>query len=266
MRTSCGRGVTIGKIEESGARMANPSTYSHASIALAAMLAVLAVLGTAEPPAATGTLEGVVRLGGDSVPGPTLIANTTDPGICGEHQSLQDLLVSEAGRGVANVIVSLVGAPEGASARSSRGARGTLVLDNVDCRFEPHASVLTTGDTIVATNSDEVLHTVHFYGARRGNLSLPRRGITRTSTVDRAGMIVVRCDVHGWMQAFVRVDPHPFHAVSGRDGRFRILDIPPGEHTFEFWHERLGTRTETVRIRPGETTVLEIEYAPESGS
>lgn len=70
----------------------NRSTYSHGLVSLAAIPAVL---------------------------------NTTDPAVCGESQSLEDLLVSEANRGVANVIVSLVGVLEDVAGRSSRGGAGT---------------------------------------------------------------------------------------------------------------------------------------------
>ncbi len=73
-------------------------------------------------------------------------------------------------------------------------------------------------------------------------------------------MIVVKCDVHGWMQAFIRVDAHPFHAVTSPEGAFRIPNIPEGEYSVELWHEKLGTQRATVRIEAGETTTLDAEY------
>lgn len=204
-----------------------------------------------------GALEGFVRLAGDTIPQPTRVANTTDPGVCSELQSLEDLLLSERTRGLRNVIVALIDVPESAASTS---VPEQIVLDNRDCRFEPHVSVLTTGSTIVAANSDPLLHTVHYYGALRKNLSLPRQGIRRPQIVEEPGMIVVKCDVHGWMQAFIRVDAHPFHAVTGPEGAFRIVNIPEGEYTVELWHEKLGTQRTTVRIEAGETTTLEAEY------
>jgi len=210
--------------------------------------------------AASGVLEGVVRLGGDALPGPTIIVNATDPDVCGDRQSLEDLLVSERERGVANVIVSVAGVPAGGDGDSPSHKPGSLVLDNVDCRFAPHVGVLVPGDSIVARNGDDVLHTVHYYGALERNLSLPRAGIRRSVTAERPGTIIVKCDVHGWMQAFIRVDPHPYHAVSRSDGSFRIEGIPAGEYTVELWHERLGALEKVVRIRAGETAILDAEY------
>ena len=117
------------------------------------------------------------------------------------------------------------------------------------------------GSTVEAVNSDPILHTTHFYGAVERNIALPVKGVRIKRRVDAAGMIVIKCDVHGWMQAFIRVDAHPYHAVSDASGWFRIGNIPPGSYTLEAWHEKLGSQEITVRIEGGETEHMEVEYA-----
>ena len=62
----------------------------------------------------------------------------------------------------------------------------------------------------------------------------------------------------------MRVDVHPFHAVTDAAGSFRMAGVPAGELVLHAWHEKLGDRRETVRIRPGEVTTLSIEYSTES--
>lgn len=213
-------------------------------------------------PREAGSLEGIVRLAGQRVPQPTVVANTTDPDICGRDQTLEDLLVDREGRGVQNVIVSLANVPAAAVPPT---APQRLVLDNRECRFVPHVAAVTVASTLVATNSDSILHNTHLYGPVRSNIALPFEGMTVTRTLDRPGMIAVKCDVHGWMEAYVRVDSHPFHAVTDERGRFRIEGIPPGEYRVDLWHERLGQQERTVRITSGETTVLVFTYAAEGG-
>jgi hypothetical protein len=61
-------------------------------------------------------------------------------------------------------------------------------------------------------------------------------------------MVPLRCDVHGWMNAYAGVVPHPFFAVSAADGSFTIKGLPPGAYTIEAWHERLGTQTMKVTV------------------
>ena len=205
-----------------------------------------------------GTLEGLVTLVGEVVPGPTLIRNTTDPEACGSSHSLEDLVVSRDNLGIRHAIVALADVP---AERVPTSAPERLVLDNVDCSFSPHASVLTVGSTIEAVNSDPILHTVHVYGALEANLSLPVEGARRTRVLDRPGMLIVKCDVHAWMQAFIRVDEHPFHAVSDSRGAFRIADVPAGSYTLEAWHESLGSQARRVEIEAGKTTYLELRYS-----
>ncbi len=57
-----------------------------------------------------------------------------------------------------------------------------------------------------------------------------------------------KCDVHGWMNAYVNVVPHPFFAVTKDDGSFEIKGLPAGSYTLELWHERLGTQTLPVTV------------------
>ena len=206
----------------------------------------------------TGALEGFVRLAGESRPASTRVRNTTDPEACGLEHSLEDLLVSAETRGVQHVIATLVDVPtDGVRDRPPQ----RLVIDNHECRFVPHVAVARVGDTIVAKNSDPVMHTTHYYGSLRSNVALPSQGMMVSRVLQRPGMITVLCDVHGWMRAIIRVHEHRFHAVSDELGLLRISGIPPGSYTLELWHERLGTQQVEVEIRPDETARLDIEYA-----
>lgn len=219
--------------------------------------------GGGEPPEPrpgrpTGHIEGTVVLAGERLPEPTHVTNTTDPAVCGERHTLEDLVVSPEGRGVRYAIVAVRDVPADAIIPPSEPGR--VSMNNVDCRFSPHAAVATVGATVEAVNSDPTLHTTHLYGPANFNISLPREGTRSTRTLERAGTYIVKCDVHGWMQAFIRVDPHPFHAVTGEDGAFRIRDVPVGNYVVEVWHERLGTRELEVRVEKGATSQLDVAY------
>ncbi|MBI3263719.1 MAG: hypothetical protein HYZ58_11300 [Acidobacteria bacterium] len=166
--------------------------------------------------------------------------------------------MSSRSRGVQNVIVALTDVP---AEKIPPLLPDRLVLDNRQCSFFPHVSVLTTGSAIEATNSDPILHTTHLYGPLEANIALPLKDQRVQRTVESAGLIIVKCDVHGWMQAFVRVDPHPFHDVSASSGAFRVSSVPPGDYTLEAWHEKLGTKRIRVQIRGGETKRVALEYS-----
>jgi hypothetical protein len=82
-------------------------------------------------------------------------------------------------------------------------------------------------------------------------VSLGRPGATRDVRVDRPDVAVsVRCDLHPWMQAWLGVVDHPYFAVTGADGRYRLADVPPGDYTVAVWHERFGTQETSVTVVP----------------
>lgn len=203
----------------------------------------------------TGDIEGRVLLLGDEVPEPTRIENTTDPEVCGTRHTLEDLQIS-ANRGIQHAILVVRNAPAIPS-----GDPGRLVLDNVGCRFSPHAAVMVAGATLETLNSDSVLHTTHLYGPAEWNASLPAKGVRNRKRLEESGLYAVRCDVHGWMQATIRVDPHPFHAVTDESGAFRIERLPAGRYTLEAWHERLGSREAEVEVESGTTASVVVEYS-----
>jgi plastocyanin len=209
-----------------------------------------------------GVLDGVALLSAGPLPSPQEVENTTDPEVCGRVHNLDDLLVSPGRRGIANVIVSLIGVP---SEHFPAPDPDHFVLDNRNCRFVPHAAVLTSGTIIELTNSDLTLHTVHLYGPSQDNISLPFQGMSVSKRLLAEGIYQVKCDVHGWMQAFIRVDTHPFHSVTDSSGTFQISGIPAGNYALEAWHERLGFHRSPVEIRAGKTTNVEFEFVNPEG-
>lgn len=203
-----------------------------------------------------GAIEGRVLFQGEEIPRSVRVRNTTDPHECGEVQSLENILVSP-NREIGNTVISVrdVPVPPGYAAPTS-----TLVLDNRECQFEPHVAVLTTGSSIETTNSDAITHTVHIYGLFNLNVALGPGQSRFVRRLDRPGWYIVKCDLHGWMQAYLRVDEHPFHAVSSSDGSFRILNLPAGSYRLEAWHEYFGREEREIVVQAGETSTLNLVY------
>lgn len=205
-----------------------------------------------------------VVLGGASVPQATTVLNTTDPEICGREHTLDDLVIDAENRGVRDVVAILRPAAAGFEAPPPTPPLAPFVLDNRDCRFEPHARVVGVGTVLEVVNSDDVLHTVHLYGPRERNLALPTRGSRQSFALEEPGLYLVRCDVHGWMQAFIRVVDESFYALSDEAGRLRIEGAPAGDALLELWHERLGSRRAEVRVDPAASSPVRIDYSLEA--
>jgi hypothetical protein len=75
-------------------------------------------------------------------------------------------------------------------------------------------------------------------------------------------MVPFKCDVHGWMNAYVGVLDHPYFATTGMDGKFSLKTLPPGTYTIEAWHEKLGTQEQKVTIGAKETKEVSFTFKP----
>ena len=231
------------------------------ALALGSLLAIrVPAVPPQEPsrqPFQVGTIEGRVTFVGTTIPRTAVIENLTDPEFCGTRHSLEDVIISKGTGGIRNVIVALVG-PNLASSGMSGGRN--LTINNHRCRFEPHIAVLQTGGVIRAVNTDRIFHTTHlYYGPLSKNLALSP-GASADQPTNRPGFVIVKCDIHGWMKAFVRVDDHPFHAVSDAQGKFRIENVPEGSYTLEVWHEQFGEQKLPVAVTTGKNTTVSLRY------
>ncbi len=186
-----------------------------------------------------------------------------DRDVCGgvEHRD-PSLIVSESG-GIANVVVSV---ERSEPPEDGWRARGSYVLDQRDCAYEPHVIVVPTGVPLEILNSDGVLHNVHTFSEenRPVNVAQPASLMRMTMTFDSPERVQLRCDVHGWMDAWAVVVDHPHHVVSDGDGAFTLPNVPAGKATLQFWHETLGEQTASVVVNADSEAAMELVY-PDPG-
>ncbi len=117
-----------------------------------------------------------------------------------------------------------------------------VILDNRQCRFQPHAMFVRTGQTLRMKNSDEVGHNCHitlFNNEENVNIPIGEHVDVKLTQFEKVPGNVV-CDIHKWMDAVLLVRDEPYVAISDQDGKFEIKNIPAGSWKFQFWHRRVG--------------------------
>jgi plastocyanin len=143
-------------------------------------------------------------------------------------------------------------------------------IDQEGCRYIPHVFGMRVGQPLEILNSDPTLHNIHATPKvnREFNTGQPIEGMRTTHTFDQPEVMVpFKCDVHGWMNAYVGVLEHPYFAVTDNDGRFSIRTLPAGTYTIEAWHERLGAQEQMVTIGEKETQDIAFTFkAPAAGA
>jgi plastocyanin len=129
-------------------------------------------------------------------------------------------------------------------------------IDQKECRYHPHVFGMRVGQPLEIINSDPTLHNIHALpkANQEFNTGQPIQGMKTTHTFTaKEVMVPFKCDVHGWMNAYVGVLDHPYYAVTKDDGKFTLADVPPGTYTIEAWHEKFGTQTQSVTLGPKES-------------
>lgn len=207
---------------------------------------------------AGGAVGGTVTYLG-APPAPKKLAVTKDVAVCGQAEHLDESLLVGAKKGIRYVIVSMVDVKGGKSLQSL----GTeFVLDQKGCSYQPHVSLLPVNTPLQILNNDGILHNIHTFSTKNtpANIAQPKFKKKMEKSFTASENISVKCDVHAWMSAWIKVVDHPYHAVTDANGKYTITDVPPGTYTVEFWQETLGTGTAQVTVTAGVTTTLDLQY------
>jgi plastocyanin len=200
-------------------------------------------------PARAGDITGVITLKG-TPPAEKDITPLKDDATCG---ALYDTMptthfyvVSPQGE-LADVVVSL----KDVTGKSTGASAPPAVLDQKGCVYSPTILAIQTGQKLIAKNSDPCVHNVHTTPTANPEVNQVQMpgGADLTFTFDKPEpFLKFRCDVHPWMFAWVTVVDSPYFAVSGKDGKFTIKNVPPGKYTLEAAHRKLGTQTADIEV------------------
>lgn len=214
-------------------------------------------------PTDVGSITGMVTYKGKTL-APKQLKVDKDLEVCGQHPKYsEELLVSKTG-GLKNVVVQVVGAKGEVSIAKGKDRPS---ITQKGCQFSPHVQVIPAGTRINILNEDGIAHNIHtlsvdnpsFNQQQPGN---KKRMVTKKKDFAVPEIIPLKCDIHGWMKAWIIVADHPYHAITDEAGAFKISGIPAGTYTVEFWHETLGTQTQKVTVKAGADTQVNLVFAP----
>jgi plastocyanin len=212
---------------------------------ISAFFLALAALPSGQT-AETGRVLGRVRLT-TKVPGKSLPSAAYTRRAVGDHDA-------PAQPEIRNVVVYIKDA----------GYRGALAASRAELRqeheaFVPHTIAITRGSSIEFPNGDPFFHNV-FSLSRAANFNLGRyaRGSTRGRVFTKPGTVKVYCDIHSHMSATIFVFDHPYFTIPNLDGTFELPAVPAGPYTLVGWHERVGERSERIRVEAGKETSIEL--------
>jgi plastocyanin len=148
--------------------------------------------------------------------------------------------------------------------KSALRARTPLdAVDQVDKQFVPYVKPVFVGSKIRFPNSDHIRHQVYSFSPAK-KFELPLYGGTDAPPVvfDKPGVVVLGCNIHDWMVAYVYVSATPYFTKTEAAGTAAIEDLPPGEYSVRVWHPSMehGEETTAQRVTLNADSPTKVEW------
>ena len=147
-------------------------------------------------------------------------------------------------------------------------ARGrTLEIAQEDREFVPFVTVVQAGTAVAFPNRDPILHHVYsFSPAKPFEIKLYTGKSPQEVVFDKPGIVVLGCNIHDWMLAYVAVVPTPHFARSEPGMPVRLRDVPAGAYEVHAWHPQqramLPPQAVTVGASGTATAAFTLELQP----
>lgn len=130
------------------------------------------------------------------------------------------------------------------------------VIQQQDREFMPYLTIVQTGTSVEFPNRDPFKHHIYsFSAAKTFEIKLYAGKPEKPVVFDKPGKVVLGCNIHDWMEAYVLVVDTPYFAKTGSDGHARLDKVPPGEYIMRVWHPRLQADLAVRNITLGQTPI-----------
>jgi plastocyanin len=165
---------------------------------------------------------------------------------------LSIVVLDRDGHGVDQVAVTATPATPAAPAATTP-APAPAVMDQRNRAFVPGVIVVAVGSSVQFPNNDTVSHQVYsFSPAKHFQLPLYKGEIHPPVVFDRAGLVVLGCNIHDSMVGYIYVTPAPYFGTTDASGALLLKGLPKGDYQVVIWSPYVAdapaTLARSVRI------------------
>ena len=113
------------------------------------------------------------------------------------------------------------------------------VIDQVSAQFALFVTPVQAGARVTVTNADPYGHNIYSVSeAKAFNLPVSH-DVAVDVVLDKPGVVLVGCNIHDWMVAYLLVLETPYFSVTSAQGSAVLRNLPPGTYEVSVWHPGL---------------------------
>lgn len=126
-------------------------------------------------------------------------------------------------------------APVGAAPASRTSSHA--LIDQVNKEFVPLVSIVRVGTEVSFPNSDNIRHSIYSFSAPKPFTTKLYSGRQAPPVVfDKPGVVVLGCNIHDQMAAWVVVVDTPYFAKTSAAGTAALKGLTPGDYRVSVWY------------------------------
>lgn len=163
---------------------------------------------------------------------------------------------------VGNIVGKVTGAPDAVVYVDDIvvATRGTATMKQENKQFTPPVLIVQKGTTVQFPNLDAFFHNVFSVTPDNSfDLGSYRQGETKGVTMTKPGVVSVYCNMHPQMVGHILVVPNGNYVHAGKDGFFRLSNVPAGHHRIVAWAPESKPVVAEAEVSETEAVTVELE-------
>ena len=146
-------------------------------------------------------------------------------------------------------------------------SEATAIIEQRGRQFNPLVTVVQTGTDIKFPNFDSVRHQVYsFSSAKTFELKLYSGVPSSPVKFDKAGTVVLGCNIHDFMLAFIQVVDTPYFSKTNKLGKVTLHNLPNGNYKLKTWHYALAKEKyiyeKSIVVKGSQTDTINLTLKP----